>query len=117
MLDDDGLSNAESENYNNALDKYDDDLDEYNDKVQDHTGKTIFWMNVGSVFIVGGLVGLAINSKDGEMSNSVIDPTNWSDLSAWWNVRISITPFRRFGNCIGFRGMIERSTRKVVSSS
>jgi len=69
--DDDGLSNAESENYNNALDKYDDDLDEYNDKVRDHTGKTIFWMSVGSVFIVGGLVGLAINSKEGEMSNSV----------------------------------------------
>ena len=69
--DDDGLSNSESENYNNALDKYDDDLDEYNDKVRDHSGKTIFWMNVGSVFIVGGLVGLAINSKDGEMSNSV----------------------------------------------
>ena len=70
-LDDDGLSNAESANYNNALDQYNDDLDEYNEKVQDHTGKTILWRNVGAVFIVGGLVGLAINSKDGEMSNSV----------------------------------------------
>ena len=70
-LDDDGLSNAESENYNNALDKYDDDLDDYNDKVRDHTGKTIFWMSVGSVFIVGGLAGFAISSKEGEMPNSV----------------------------------------------
>ncbi len=70
-LDDDGLSNAESENYNNALDQYGDDLDEYNDKVRDHTGKTLFWMNVGSAFIVGGLVALAISSKGVEMSNSV----------------------------------------------
>ena len=68
-LDDDGLSNAESQNYNKALDQYADDLDEYNDKVQDHTGKTLFWMTVGSTFVVGALVGLAI-SQDG-MSNSV----------------------------------------------
>ena len=68
-LDDDGLSNAESANYNNALDQYNDDLDEYNDKVRDHTGKTLFWISVGSAFIVGGLIGLAISHI--EMSNPV----------------------------------------------
>ena len=68
-LDDDGLSNAESRNYNDALDQYSDDLDEYNDKVRDHTGKTLFWASVGSAFIVGGLIGLAISQV--EMSNPV----------------------------------------------
>jgi len=70
-LDDDGLSSAESENYNNALDDYADDLDEYNDRMNDHTGKAIFWGNVSSAFIVGGLVGLTFSSKAVEMSNAV----------------------------------------------
>ncbi|RAH12342.1 MAG: hypothetical protein DBX05_07125 [Candidatus Poseidoniales archaeon] len=70
-LDDDGLSSAESENYTNALEEYADDLDEHNDRMNDHTGKAIFWGNVSSAFIVGGLVGLAFSPKAVEMSNAV----------------------------------------------
>ena len=70
-LDDDGLSSAESENYTNALEQYADDLDEHNDRMNDHTGNAIFWGNVSSAFIVGGLVGLAFSPKAVEMSNAV----------------------------------------------
>ncbi len=70
-LDNNGLNTAESENYTAALQQYAVDLDVYNDKVNSHTGNSIFWGNVSSAFIVGGLVGLTFSSKAVEMSNAV----------------------------------------------
>ena len=70
-IDNDGLSTGESENYTAALQQYSDDLDEHLDRMNTHAGNAIFWGNIGSAFIVGGLVGLTFSSKAVEMSNSV----------------------------------------------
>lgn len=70
-LDNDGLNASETESYTAALEQYADDLDEYNDRMNTYTGKAIFWGNVSSAFIVGGLVGLTFIPKAIEMSNGV----------------------------------------------
>ena len=70
-LDNDGLNTSETESYTAALEQYADDLDEYNDRMNTYTGKAIFWGNVSSAFIVGGLVGLTFIPKALEMSNGV----------------------------------------------
>jgi len=70
-IDNDGLSTGESENYTAALQQYSDDLDEHLDRINTQAGNAIFWRNVSSAFIVGGLVGLTFSSKAVEMSNSV----------------------------------------------
>ena len=69
---------SESDNYATALRQYSDDVDEYLDQLDQHndlmntyTGKSIFWSNISSAFIVGGLVCLTFFSKAVEMSNSV----------------------------------------------
>ncbi len=77
-LDNNGLNSSELENYTDALDQYDGDLDvylnqleEHNDLMNTYTGKSIFWSNVSSAFIVGGLVCLTFIPKAVDMSNSV----------------------------------------------
>ena len=77
-LDNNGLNTSETENYTNALDQYSDDVDKYLDQLDEHndlmntyTGKSIFWGNISSAFIVGGLVCLTFVPKAVEMSNSV----------------------------------------------
>ena len=77
-IDNNGLNSSESDNYLNALNLYSDDVDEYQDQLDTHndlmntyTGKSIFWGNISSAFIVGGLVCLTFVPKAVEMSNSV----------------------------------------------
>ena len=70
-LDNNGLNTAETENYTAALEQYADDLDEHNDRMNTYAGNAIFWGNVSSAFIVGGLVGLTFIPKAIEMSNGV----------------------------------------------
>ena len=77
-IDNNGLNSSESDNYFNALDQYSDDVDEYQDQLDAHndlmntySGKSIFWGNISSAFIVGGLVCLTFVPKAVEMSNSV----------------------------------------------
>jgi len=76
--DNNGLNSSESDNYANALRQYSDDVDEYLDQLDQHndlmniyTGKSIFWSNISSAFIVGGLVCLTFAPKAIEMSNAV----------------------------------------------
>ncbi len=76
--DDNGLNTSESDNYENALRQYSKDFDEYLDQLDQHndlmntyTGKSIFWSNISSAFIVGGLVCLTFAPKAVEMSNAV----------------------------------------------
>lgn len=77
-IDNNGLNASESDNYTNALRQYSDDVDEYLDQLDQHndlmntyTGKSIFWSNISSAFIVGGLVCLTFSTKAVEMSNAV----------------------------------------------
>lgn len=77
-IDNNGLNTSESDNYANALSEYSDDVDEYLDQLDQHndlmntyTGKSIFWSNISSAFIVGGLVCLTFVPKAVDMSNSV----------------------------------------------
>tara|TARA_B100002052_G_scaffold161224_1_gene146771 strand:- start:1112 stop:1870 length:759 start_codon:yes stop_codon:yes gene_type:complete len=69
--DNNGLNTSETENYTVALEQYADELDEYSDSMNTYAGKAIFWGNVSSAFIVGGLVGLTFIPKAIEMSNGV----------------------------------------------
>ena len=77
-IDNNGLNTSESDNYANALRQYSDDVDEYLDQLDQHndlmntyTGKSIFWSNISSAFIVGGLICLTFVPKAVEMSNAV----------------------------------------------
>ncbi|MEC7142539.1 MAG: hypothetical protein VXW30_03035 [Candidatus Thermoplasmatota archaeon] len=77
-IDNNGLNSSESDNYADALRQYSDDVDEYlnqldehNDLMNTYTGKSVFWSNISSAFIVGGLVCLTFSPKAIEMSNAV----------------------------------------------
>ena len=76
--DNNGLNTSETDNYLDALTQYSDDVDQYleeldrhNDLMNTYTGKSIFWSNISSAFIVGGLVCLTFVPKAVEMPNSV----------------------------------------------
>ena len=77
-IDNNGLNSSESDNYADALRQYSDDVDEYlnqldehNDLMNTYTGKSVFWSNISSAFIVGGLVCLTFSTKAVEMSNAI----------------------------------------------